>query len=290
VLNNRNNAVYIPGGPCTIAGVVYSTCSTTANTNQRRRLFLQNSLDGGSYGLISSNGDDGTSNYNGMLLSIQRRAARGPTIGANYTWSHCIGPAAVFSHNSSGGSLLPDNRNFDQGNCDSDRRHVLNVTSSAETPQFGSRALRMIGTGWRLSGIYRFSAGDYMTISSGLDRALNGEIGPQRAKQVLGNPFADRNSLTYLNINAFEQPALGTVGNMRPANIVGPSQFTLDLSLARNFQLRESQRFEFRAEAFNVTNSLRRSDPTSSLNSNTFGQIRTALDPRIMQFALKYIF
>jgi hypothetical protein len=45
-----------------------------------------------------------------------------------------------------------------------------------------------------------------------------------------------------------------------------------------------------RAEAFNFTNSLRRMDPTVSLNSNTFGQIRTAQDPRIMQFALKYLF
>ena len=129
-----------------------------------------------------------------------------------------------------------------------------------------------------------------MTIASGLDRALTGEVGNQRARQVNGNPFADRNSLTYLNINAFEQPALGTVGNMRPGNIVGPSYFSLDLALARNFQVREKQRFEFRAEAFNITNSLRRMDPTSSLNSNTFGQIRTALDPRIMQFALKYVF
>src|SRR5262249_37475009 len=152
---------------------------------------------------------------------------------------------------------------------------VLNITSSAETPRFGNTILREVGTGWRLSGIYRFQTGDFMTITSGLDRALTGDIVPQRADQVLGNPFAVGNSLTYLNINAFQQPAMGTVGNMRPANIVGPSYFTLDFALARNFQVRESQRFEFRAEAFNFTNSLRRMDPTSSLNSNTFGQIRT---------------
>jgi len=281
---------YIPGGPCTIAGVVYPTCSTTGNTNQRRRLFLENNVEGGYYGLISSNGDDGTSNYNGLLLSIQRRAVRGVSVGANYTWSHCIGPSMVFSHNSNGGSLIPENRNFDQGNCDSDRRQVFNLTSSAETPQFSNATLRLLGTGWRLSGIYRFSTGDYMTIYTGLDRALNGEIGPQRSNQVIGNPFADRGSLTYLNIKAFDQPALGTIGNMRPANILAPAQWQFDLSLSRTFQVRERQKVEFRGEAFNVTNSLRRDDPTNTLNSNTFGQIVSAKDARVMQFALKYLF
>ena len=129
-----------------------------------------------------------------------------------------------------------------------------------------------------------------MTISSGLDRALNGEIGPQRANQVLGNPFADRNSLTYLNIKAFEQPTLGTIGNMRPGNILGPANWQFDLSLSRTFRFRESQKVEVRSEAFNVTNSLRRDDPTSTLNSNTFGQVVSAKDARVMQFALKYIF
>ena len=47
---------------------------------------------------------------------------------------------------------------------------------------------------------------------------------------------------------------------------------------------------EFRAEAFNVTNSFHMNDPTTVLNSNLFGQVTSARDPRIMQFALKYIF
>jgi len=64
--------------------------------------------------------------------------------------------------------------------------------------------------------------------------------------------------------------------------------------------VRENQRVELRIEAFNVTNSFRpgsiATQGTSgsgaylSLATNTFGQIRNALDPRILQFALKYVF
>jgi hypothetical protein len=47
---------------------------------------------------------------------------------------------------------------------------------------------------------------------------------------------------------------------------------------------------EFRAEAFNVFNNFRMDNPTVDVNTPTFGQVITALDPRIMQFAMKYVF
>jgi hypothetical protein len=62
------------------------------------------------------------------------------------------------------------------------------------------------------------------------------------------------------------------------------------MALSRNFQVRENQRMEFRAEMFNVTNSLIRDAPTTNFNSNTFGQINSSANARIMQFALKYVF
>jgi len=136
-----------------------------------------------------------------------------------------------------------------------------------------------------------------MTINTGLDRLLSGQAGNQRPNQILENPYGDRNSVTnYLNPNAFAQPALGTIGNMGATNIEGPGNWQFDLALSRIFQVRETQRLEFRAEAFNVTNSLIREIPTANessfltLNSNTFGQINSSRDARIMQFALKYSF
>ena len=77
---------------------------------------------------------------------------------------------------------------------------------------------------------------------------------------------------------------------MAANNIRGPGTWQFDAALSRTFQVKEGQKLEFRAEAFNLTNSVRLADPDTVLNSNTFGQIKTALDPRIMQFALKYVF
>ncbi len=125
-----------------------------------------------------------------------------------------------------------------------------------------------------------------------MDRALTGATAAQqRANQVLGDPYGDRGSLTkYLNAAAFAQPALGTLGNSGRNSVEGVGSWQLDAALSRVFRVKETQRLEFRAEAFNLTNSLIKMDPGVNLNSNTFGVINSSRDARIMQFALKYVF
>jgi hypothetical protein len=93
-----------------------------------------------------------------------------------------------------------------------------------------------------------------------------------------------------LNRAAFDIPALGTYGNFRRNSVVGPATWSFDAALSKSFAIRESQRVELRIEAFNVLNGFRPGNPNANLTSAQFGQIRTALDPRIMQFALKYVF
>jgi hypothetical protein len=290
-----NNSIYFAGGPCTLNGVVYPTCSVTGNSDQRRRLILENPQEGQSFSYITVNEDGGTGNYNGLLLSVQRQAARGVNVSTNYTWAHCIGNNWNVGGPGTNPYPNPNDRDFEIGNCASDRRHLFNFSAVAETPQFANRALRVIGSAWRLAGIYRWSAGTPLTITTGLDRALNGTASTQRPNQVLGNPYGDRSSVSnYLNPNAFAQPSLGTLGNMRPFNVVGPSTFQFDVALSRGFKIRERQSMEFRAEAFNVTNSFRIANTIpaafTTLNNNTFGQINFSADARIMQFALKYAF
>ena len=163
------------------------------------------------------------------------------------------------------------------------------MTAVGQAPQFAKPALRVLASGWILSGIYRRSSGAPLTILSGVDRQLSG-VQNQRPDQVLGNPYGNKSITNYLNPKAFTLPALGSLGNMGPYSIAGPGTWQLDVALSRVFKIRENQKMEGRAEAYNLTNSFRPGIPVTNFNAGNFGQINTSLDPRIMQFALKYIF
>src|SRR4030095_4705430 len=115
-------------------------------------------------------------------------------------------------------------------------------------------------------------------------------MGRERVNEILADPYGDKSVKNYLNPKAFAQPSPGTLGNSGAGSIRGPGTWQFDAALSRTFQVREGQKLEFRAEAFNLTNAFRMNNPTTVLNSNTFGQVTSALDPRIMQFALKYVF
>ena len=332
-----NLSVYVPGvgdanGNCLLNGKVApfkvaagTACSTVANTQSRRTLSLLNPASANEMGEASFVVSGGTQSYNGMLISLQRRASKGVTLGTNYTWSHCVGDYSARSSGGYGASVNqtyqdPNNRHKDFGNCESDQRHNFNLTAVAETPKFANRMMNIAGTGWRLSGLYRLSstgnivqtsqAAGVRTVTLGaasgsLNSATGGDrclcdVANQRPDLVLPNAIyldkSGRPGTQYLNPAAFGQPALGTLGNMGRTTLNLPMTWQLDMALSRVFRLRESQSLEFRAEAFNVPNSFRVGDPnggppiSTNLSSAQFGKIRLSLDPRILQFALKYIF
>src|SRR6185436_19884796 len=97
-----NPAIYFPGvadasGNCVTQNLTFkaaagTTCSTTANTNPRRILQIIDPQNGPYLSNLVQVQSGGNASYNGMLLELRKQAAKGITLNANYTWSHCIGP------------------------------------------------------------------------------------------------------------------------------------------------------------------------------------------------------
>ena len=288
----------IPAGTYTVNAGAGRTCSTNGNVNNRRILFLQNPAEGIGAGAVSQVISTGTSSYHGLLVSMQRRAASGVNINTNYTWSHCISPfhgGGFGGAGFNGDGVYQDvnDRQRTYGNCSQDRRHNFTFTTVARSPEFANRGLRAVASDWSLSVIYRINSGSYMHIRNGSrDLARNGvNPGSQLANHLGGEPFSGNSGpdVQYLNTSAFDQSAIGTIGNMGVRNVKGPSQWDFDVSLARRFNLGETETLEFRVEAYNLTNSFRPRNPESRVGRRNFGVTRgiSSDDPRILQFAVK---
>jgi Carboxypeptidase regulatory-like domain len=293
--NQAYPTLFTGSDTCVLEGVSYTPCNQTANINQRRELRLWAAMNKPSLlpdARLFSNVDqivsNSTSKYDGMLLSV-RGELPGITVNSNYTWSRCISDRTNDVVPNTSGTFQ---RGRDRGNCGSDRRQIFNLTAVASSPKFQNRWLRPVASDWRLSTIYRVSSGSYLTVTSGVDRTLTGLAG-QTADQVAANTYtAAPKALgsVILNKSAFNNPALGSFGNMDPLSVLGLGTWSLDASVSRTFKVKESGKFEFRAEAFNVPNAVRPLNPSTSLLSPTFGKITAVDQPRVMQFALKYDF
>jgi Carboxypeptidase regulatory-like domain len=316
-----NPAVYIPG---TCQAGQYGlkapgACSTTANQNYRR-VFVLNNYPGAlfsgnvpAFGYVDSFDDGATSSYNGLILAVQKRLSKGFLVNANYTWSHCIGDLSIgdSTGNAGQGIVMPNNRGYDRSNCQSneiggtfssDRRHIFNLTAVYQTPRFSDRWTNVFLSDWKVSGIFRYTSAYWITPYLSSDIALTGNTNSQRPNQVLVNPLCDNPSPScYINPKAFATPAPGTFSAMHRNNIPGPNFTQIDMSLSREFSIREGYRFEVRADAFNLPNSFRagisppslqagQSGINTTFGSPTFGQITSALDPRIIQLAMKFTF
>jgi hypothetical protein len=316
-----NPAVYIPGS-CAAGQYglkVAGPCSTVGNQNYRR-VFALNNYPGAisaagvpMFGYVDSFDSGATSSYNGLLLSVQKRFSKGLSSSANYTWSHCIGDLSIGDSTGNAGQGLanPLNRNYDRSNCQSneiggtfsaDRRQIFNLNIVYQTPKFSNLWATRLLSDWKFAEIFHYTSAYWISAYLSTDIALNGDSGNERPVQVLANPLcANPSPSCWINPKAFTSPATGTLSATGRNNIPGPSFFGWDSAVSREFPVHEGYRFEIRAEAFNVTNSFRAgislpsllagaSGVNTTFGTPTFGQITSALDPRILQMAAKFTF
>jgi hypothetical protein len=248
----------------------------------------------------------GHSEYNALLVSVQKRFSNGFQFDANYTYSHSKDNNSSVANTVFGG-LICDLRDIDRcyGPSDFDIRHLVNVNGIWELPfgrgkAFGTNASgfveQLIG-GWQISGIYTYRSGlpfstttgsfpvgfvfDSPAVLTGNSNALLIGIDPNQSNVQF---FADLDAAKA----ALRNPVGGEIGQRN--NLRGPTFWNVDLGLAKSFRLPwEGHRIQLRADAFNAFNHNSFGLPNANFNSGTFGAITTSSSiPREFQFAIRY--
>jgi hypothetical protein len=149
--------------------------------------------------------------------------------------------------------------------------------------------MNRIASDWQLSVIATRRTGFWLTPSTGTDSSLTG-VGADRP-DVVGSPILSNPTISkWFDTAVFAANQPGTYGDAGRGSLVGPGGFNMDIAAMRHIMTSESSYFELRAEAFNVLNHPVFQNPGTTLSSQNFGRILSANDPRILQFALKYVF
>jgi hypothetical protein len=244
------------------------------------------------FAAVTDQNSRGNSVYHAMQLSLNKRFTRGFTLLANYTWSKLI-------DDSSGDGDTPANpfdfRN-ERGPSDLDITHRFVGsyiwTLSKLTDQ--SAVVRHALGGWEANGIVTLESGNWINFVSGRDNSGTGVNGDRA--DLVGDPFLSASSsrgeliARYFNTAAFAQNPPGTFGTAGRNIMRGPGLANVDFGLAKNFQIREQMRVQFRSEFFNLFNRVNLSNPNTNVSSNQFGVITGAGSPRVVQLALKFYF
>jgi len=272
------------------------------------------------------------SNYHSLQARLQKRLTRGLQFEASYTYSHALDDASSANLGSFATGDFRDQRfpQLEYGNADFDIRHRFVLSYMYELP-FGkgksfagnaSGLLNQVIGGWQVAGITSASTGNYFTPTDIATDLSNSDGGGDVASSSRPNRVGDPNAKpcipgTLFNTCAFAtNTVLGSYGNAGRNIVRGPGFQNWDLSLFKTFPLNERERFEFRAEFFNVWNHLNpelfpakflfdnpstdhgldlppgvSGCPVDNRNSNcSWGFPQSARDPRLIQFALKFYF
>lgn len=238
-----------------------------------------------------------SSNYNSLQAQLARKLSSGLAYTVNYTWSKNIdeacdgffGAEGCFSRN-------PYDPAFDRSVAGMDLPQMLTADALYPLP-FGARRRFLTGNrvldfaigGWQLNAIATLTSGNPFTVSFSGDVANTGNAN-QGVDQV-GDPHLSHPTIAeWFNTAAYQAPAQYTYGTVGRNTLRSDGYKDLDLSIFRDFTM-ERVRAEFRAEAFNLTNTPVWAAPKSTLNNKTFGTISgTASTQRELQMALKIYF
>ncbi|HEY7181507.1 MAG TPA: hypothetical protein VIC84_08805, partial [Blastocatellia bacterium] len=245
-----------------------------------------------------------SSNYNALVLRAEKRLSFGLMVNGSYTYSKSI------DDDSLGNSVVSSN--LDQGNIKAlerglssfDIRNRLTVSFTYDLPvKFRNKALNAALSNWQAGGIITEQSGLPFTVNIQSDRANTGQL--NQRPNLVGDPnlpSGARSVNQWFDTSVFVAQPFGTLGTAGRNILEGPGTNVVDFSFLKNIALTERHRLQFRSEFFNLFNHTNFDFPErfctitatapagSTCPAGTFGRLSAARDPRILQFALKYLF
>lgn len=257
--------------------------------------LAQNLRPNPSLGVVNVLATGANSHYHGFQSSFTFQR-RGALVRASYTWSKSIDTVSDIpaTNQNLGRELLAldeSNWNLNRGPADFDLRHMFNVAWSYELPWMSRNVV--LG-GWSLQGVVTANSGRPYTLYAGVDTPWG-----SNNNRIFGVPG------TLVRIGASERTAIqlapgisraqltpartqfGTIGRNteRADSTVGAN-----VSLFKTFPISDRWTLQFRAESYNITNSVNYAPPDGVLSSPNFGQALAADDARQHQLALRLNF
>ncbi len=253
----------------------------------------------------------GSGNYNAFQFQLNKRYTSGLAYQVAYTYSKSIDEGSSGWFGVEGQSLTdPYNIKGSRSVSGFDLTHVISVNAVYQIPvgqgkrfSTGNHAVDYVVGNWQVNGIFLARSGQPYTMIYSQDQANTGNVGwagYERANLV-GDPnsgscpngFKVGSTQCAFNTGAFAVPALYTYGTTGRDQFRTAPFWNFDMSLFRQFPLwSENRRLEFRAEAFNLFNTLIYGQPGNDLNNTAnFGIVTSAANSaRQLQFGAKIIF
>jgi hypothetical protein len=289
------------------------TVNTVANAFQRVPIL------GFAPGGLQSIDTYGFSMYHSLQVTVRKQFSRGLQFQGAYTYGKALtdvegaGFFAVFL-GGDGNSNSTADRHQRWGPADFDRtqRLVLTYLWEVPHPQRETFVNRKLLSGWAFSGVTIFQSGLALTITDPLGGSIFGFAGTSRGQlcpgftvsQIPTSGSVEDRLNSYFNGAAVDTsspacpfPKIGdgtAYGNLGRGAFLGPHQANFDMALTKTARVggvNEGALLQFRTEFFNAFNHPQFGNPGTIVGSPSFGKIgSTSVAPRLIQFALKYVF
>jgi len=250
-------------------------------------------------GINSVNNSWANSKYHALQMKGEKRYAKGLTLMGAWTYSklmdYGIGPFGGEKLGGAGFQSWGNLRN-EWAASTGDQTHRLVFNAVYEIPVFKNSSNRMLKRtfgGWQLGGIVSLLSGGPLGVGSAVNNTFSQGGGQRPNWNGIEPGLGTRAPEQWFNPSVFSNPAAYSYGSL-PRTFNGTRSDrgrNLDATFGKTIEIVERLRLQFRAEFFNLTNTVRFAPPNQTFGNSQFGVVSSVLNqPRIIQFGLKLLY